>query len=159
MAGHGLEPGLGRGCLHVSVVGWWGVAGRPVGQTRSGLGGGCSCLLTSLPALSDSSESNLNAAGRTCRGEPQVVVSELHPTPSGEPERFTTLPRRNLPLLSSFKFVIASASLASRDRGHSSQLPSLSRLWHVSFKFVVAPRAESLLSQRFGLLALRRVGS
>ena len=41
------------------------------------------------PALSDSSESNLNAAGRLRRGGPQAVVSESQP--SGEPELSTNL--------------------------------------------------------------------
>ena len=40
-------------------------------------------------ALSDSSESNLNVAGRLRRGEPQAGVSKEHP--SGEHERSMNL--------------------------------------------------------------------
>ena len=48
-----------------------------------------------------------NAAGRPCRGGPQAAVSESHP--SGE-SGLRTLPRRNVPFQSNFKFVIASIS-------------------------------------------------
>ena len=44
---------------------------------------------SSPPALSDSSESNLNAAGRSCRSGLQAVVSESYL--SGEPERSANL--------------------------------------------------------------------
>ena len=114
---------------------------------------------SSSPALSDSSESNLNAtvglavAGRRPSYPSRIRVKSL----SG----LRTLPRHNLPLRSSFKFVIASASLQVqvRDCGLSSRVPSFSRLWDVSFKLVIAARSESLHSRVFGRMALRRVGS
>ena len=47
--------------------------------------------VSSPPALSDSSESNLNATGRSRRGRPLAVISESHPSGEPEPERSTNL--------------------------------------------------------------------
>ena len=68
-ARHGFEPGPGKGRHHVGgIEGEGGVAGGPVGRTRFGLGLSWEVVAlaaaSSPPALFDSSESNLNAAGR-----------------------------------------------------------------------------------------------
>ena len=67
--GTNLNPALVKDAItSAALKGGWGVAGGPVGQTRSGLGLSWEVVAlaaaSSPPALFDSSESNLNAAGR-----------------------------------------------------------------------------------------------
>ena len=71
--------------------------------------------------------------------------------PVESPSSLLSLPRRNLPLRSSFKFAIAPISSAWSPpcRGLSFRVASFSRLRHVNFKFVIVSCSESLHSRVF----------
>ena len=134
--GTNLNPGLIEDAFTSAALKGGVGDGGPVCRTRSGLGGGCSRRSLLPSRSSDSSESNLNAAGRPRRGGPQAVVSESHS--SGEPERSTNLATSQLASESSIQFQVCDR-LSSKFTG--------------KFKFVIAAsrsESRSLRSRIFG---------
>ena len=103
-----------------------------------------------------------NAAGRSCCGGTavqQAVISKAHPS---EESGLRTLPRRNLPLRSSFNFQVSDRlsfkNLATSQLASSPAIQFQARD-RLTFKFVIASLSVSPRFRHFGPLALCRVGS
>ena len=147
-ARHELETGAGRRRLHVGWIegGRGGTVGS-VGLTRSGLGDGCSrrSLLQGPPLPlfpAHTSRTWTLPTGLTVAGRRPSYPSLIRVESLSGLRTLPVLQRRNLPLQSSFKFLSASASLASSSSWVWPLVPSPFVLASSArcFKFVVASR-------------------